>query len=194
MSQKQEVIHLLCMIALALQVTAIFTKKWSVLDLKNEDILTSMVGELPSHFESEASIGLWKACGNIWGSVNDVSGNVCGCVDLPVESWESFPKRSLHVVRFFSILGAILMVVGLVYLKKSKKCAATCLLLGGLCSFIATMVWYNNFLEVKLNLDEVTVATLQMSLGYSYYLNLLASLLAIGLGVSCLGKSKGGKQ
>lgn len=190
MSKKQEVIHLLCMIALALQVTAISTKKWSVLDLKNEDILTSMVGELPSHFESEASIGLWKACGNIWGSVNDVSGNVCGCVDLPVESWESFPKRSLHVVRFFSILGAIFMLVGLVYLKKSKKSAATCLLIGGLCSLIATMVWYNNFLEVKLNVDQVTVATVQMSLGYSYYLNLLASLLALGLGVSCLGKGK----
>jgi len=191
---SNEVIHLLCIVALVLQVTAISTKKWSVIDLKNEDLLASIVGELPSDFDSEGSIGLWKACGNIWGSVNDVSGNVCGCVDLPVESWESFPKRSLHVVRFFSILGAILMLVGLVYLmfmKKSKKSAATCLLLGGLCSLIATMVWYNNFLEVKLNVDQVTVATVQMSLGYSYYLNLFACLLALGLGVSCLGKGKG---
>ena len=186
-------VYVLSAVALALQVSAISTKKWSVLNLKDEDLVANLVDQLPPDVNSEMTLGLWQACGNIWGTVDDLSGNVCACLDLPVDRWSEFPARSLNTSRVFSILGALLVLTGMVLSGSCQKWAGACLLLGGLCSLLATLVWYNNLTELQLSLDDVNKVTLKMELGYSYFLNLLGSLLALWAGVSCLS-SKNKKQ
>lgn len=179
------IVNILSSVALVFQVIAVTTGRWSVLNLKNDD------SELSGDLDSELTLGLWSVCGNVWGKVDDMSGNVSGCLDLPVDRWSDFPVRSLNVVRVFSILGAIFVLTGLLYSQKCRKWAGASLLFGGLCSLVATSVWYNNFLELQLNVDEENNILLKMDLGYSYFFNLLGSLVALGAGVSLLGKDKG---
>ena len=45
---------------------------------------------------TEINIGLWKACGELWGNANGISGDMDVCIHLPPDGVKSFPKNSLY--------------------------------------------------------------------------------------------------
>jgi len=170
MSNKQEILYGLCMVAVALQLSAICTENWSV---DPQDI---------AGVKLDASLGLWKACGDI--SVSDgTSVEAEACLHLPVNDWKSFPTNSLYAARAFSILGVMLVFMGLVsmmYMKGRKRFQLVCVLLGGLCSVVANIVWASDmFSVVSPPMKGAQLKKLKMKPGYSFYLNLVGGLVSL---------------
>jgi hypothetical protein len=177
MSNKQEILAGLSVVVLALQLTSIVTPHWSVKDLSNDPEFVKL--QLKDG-KADVSLGLWKGCGEILGkaaSKTSVSGDVC--VHLPVDGWKTFPKNSLTAVRSFAIIGAVLVLAGLycmLYMKSKQQCGGMLLAVGGVCSLIATTIWGIELRKFKS--DDGTIEV-KMDLGYSFYLNMVAGILAV---------------
>lgn len=168
MSNKQEMLYGMCMIALALQLTSVSTDSWSV---KKENLPLGIKGDL--------SLGLWKACGSIWKKMSNTSIDADICVHLPPEGSRTFPKNSLHAVRVFAVAGIVLIFLGLMcmmYMKNYKRCPLAMLMLGGLCSIIANVIWATELLKFKPDESDPVV---KFDPGYSFYLNLAGGLVGL---------------
>ena len=83
-SNKQEILYGLSLVAIALQLSSICTEHWSAKNLNLKDV------------NGEINIGLWKACGELWGNANGISGDMDVCIHLPPDGVKSFPKNSLY--------------------------------------------------------------------------------------------------
>ncbi len=171
MSNKQEMLYGICMVALALQLTAVCTEHWGV---------KSVTPQSGSGFTSgDVSLGLWKSCADQWNKQEYDA----DCMHLPLEGVKSFPKNSLYAARAFAIMGVILIFMGLMcmmYGKNYKRCQLVCLLTGGISSIIANVVWIAEMGKVKLDDSQ---PAFKFNPGYSFYLNLaggLAGLAAAG--------------
>ena len=70
---------------------------------------------------TEINIGLWKACGELWGNANGISGDMDVCIHLPPDGVKSFPKNSLYTTRAFAIMGVSLIFIALVSMMFMKK-------------------------------------------------------------------------
>lgn len=153
---KQGIVYLLLVVAIALQVSAISTDHWSC----------KKSGANSMH------VGLWKACMDI--------GKGSACAHIPPEDLDMakiFPKNSLYAVRAFAILGVLLVAFSLLcssYLKGHKKCQAMCLVGGAICSIIANVIWAAELLKYGPKNAEVKTDP-----GYSFYLNLSGGLVAL---------------
>lgn len=169
MSNKQEMLYGLCMIVLALQVTAISTDHWSV-----KTINTGV-----KDVNIDGTFGLWKGCGELWGKSQGISGDIDVCLHLPVEGMKSFPKNALYAARAFSIMGAIFIFAALVcmmYMKGYKRCQMVCLFVGGVSSLIAMAIWSAELLKVKVS-DGAS--PIKFNPGYSFYLNLAGGIMGL---------------
>jgi hypothetical protein len=173
MSNKNEMLYGLCMIALALQLSAISTGHWSVKSLD------SYIPNLPKKDGVDVSMGLWKACGEIWAKEGKYSGNMDMCVHLPIDGVKTFPKNSLYAVRAFSIIGVLLIFMGMMcmmYGKGYKRCQLVFLVAGGLSAIIANSIWAAELLKIKPHDGS---ATIKFNPGYSFYLNLGGAVVAL---------------
>lgn len=170
MSNKQEMLYGLCMVALALQLTAVCTDHWSVKNIKMSD----------ADAGADINMGLWKGCGEGWAKYQGISGDSDVCLHLPIEGMKTFPKNALQAARVFAIMGIVLVFVALVcmmYMKNYKKCQLMCLLAGGLSSLIAMAIWSSEMLKIKIGDNSKSV---KFNPGYSFYLNLVGGLAAMG--------------
>jgi hypothetical protein len=170
MSNKQEMLYGLCMVAMALQLTAICTEHWSV----------KSASGLPSGDSADLAMGLWKLCGEASGKVMNISGDVDACAHLPLDGVKTFPKNSLYAARAFALVGVIMVFSALMcmmYMKGYKRCQLVSLLAGGAASIIASIVWAAELLKVKF--DDSQQGTIKFSPGYSFYLNLAGGLVAL---------------
>jgi len=173
MSNKQEILYGLCIVALALQLTSVSTEHWSVCN--------SSCLKLPniSAGGADGAIGLWKACGEVWGKAHGISGDVDVCLHLPIDGLKSFPKNSLYAARAFSLMGIILIFMSLVcmmYMKNYKRCQLVCLIAGGLSALIANAIWAAELLKFKVNDSSPSI---KFNPGYSFYLNMIGGLVAL---------------
>ncbi len=146
----------LCVLVLALQVSAIATTYWSV---KSQNSLN-------------LHLGLWKFCAE--GDKSDLS----GCKHLPPDNNSSFPKNSLYAARVFAILGAALVFCALMcsmFVKLSKDCQTMCLIAGGLSSLIAMSIWAAEMLKISID----SSLEIKFNPGYSFYLNMVGGVCAL---------------
>ena len=153
---KQGIVYLLLVVAIALQVSAISTDHWSC----HKDTGITM------------HIGLWKMCMDVPGGTK--------CSHAPPEGVDAkgFPKNSLYAVRAFAILGVLLVAFSLVcaaYLKGNNKCQVMCLVGGAVCSIIANIIWAAELLKFGGSTNDAIKA----DPGYSFYLNLSGGLVAL---------------
>jgi len=173
MSSKQQMLSLLCVLAMALQITAISTSYWS-----------DKSGQY-NGLSGDAHMGLWKACVSGSGTYSGVSASMDGCIDTPPSETISpkFPKNSLHAVRAFAIMGVVFVFLasfGMMYMPSYRKSQLTLLIAGGLSSLIAGAIWAGELLKID---------NMKMKPGYSFYLNLVGGLLALVASV-CFYKNK----
>lgn len=173
MSNKQEMLYGLCMVALAMQLTAVSTENWSV---KSGD---SYLPHLPKGDHLDIAFGLWKGCGEGWGKVSRISGNVDVCVHLPIEGVKTFPKNSLYAARAFAVIGSVLIFMAMtcmMYMKNHKRCQLVMLMAGGMASIIASIIWAAEMLKVKVDDNGPTI---KFNPGYSFYLNMVGGLVGL---------------
>jgi hypothetical protein len=160
----------LCLLSLALQVTAIATDSWS----HTTGSVKGMNGDL--------HMGLWKACGTLTKGIYEVD----GCVHLPPNNASWFPKNSLYAVQALSITGVILLFLTLLmitYKKQSlnRRALMFLVLLSAACSVTAYVVWAAEFMKnfgpksMRINLKP----------GYSYYVGGAGVLLSVLCGAMC---------
>jgi len=169
MSNKQEMLYGLCMVAMALQLSAICTEHWGTASASSSGL------PVPSGMSGETSMGLWKMCGDIWNKQQELD----TCMHLPPDGTKTFPKNSLYAVRAFALMGVILVFLALtcmMYMKEYKKCQFVGLLAGGVASIIASVVWVAKMLKVKPDDESPDI---KFSPGYSFYLNLGGGLVAL---------------
>lgn len=169
MSNKQDVVSGLVLVALGLGLTSVATHHWST---RGKDGI-------------KGNMGLWKLCLDVKGGANTSS--VEGCVDLPLEGVKKFPKNSLHAVRAFSIMGVVLLFLSLLctmYMKSHKRYAMMLLLGGALSLVISAVVWGLEFREVWFDNNKT-----EFNLSWSWGLNLASGLVALfAVGVLYYGK------
>jgi hypothetical protein len=189
MSNKQEMLYGICMVALALQLTAISTEHWGLTSATSSElkIVNAVIQTLTKDKKDEVdgldlSIGLWKLCGEDWGKLDKQSLDSEICAHLPIEGVKKFPKNSLNAIRVFSLMGVVLIFTSLMcmmYGKNYKRCQLVCLLAGGLCSVIANIIWASEMNKVVL-MDGLPA--IKFSPGYSFYLNLAGGLAGLAAG------------
>jgi hypothetical protein len=182
MSSKQDIIYGMGLIILALQVTAISSPQWS----RHQDA-DKMKSLNLSKFEMD--LGLWKSCATAAGDLSKVfsqdvvkgKAEVDVCLHLPPDDnkiFDKFPKNSLEAVRAFALMGPLFVFLGLMcmmYMKNWKRCPMVFLLLGGLFSLVANIIWVAEFR--KLNVGSVS--DVKFNPGYSFYLNMAGGVLGL---------------
>ena len=151
MESKHIIFYVLILAVLVMQLVSISTEDWSCLkSLKINE-------------------GLWQACAAPSGKKI--------CTDLPPSktSDPSFPKNALNAARALAIIGLVMVILAVVckYMYPGHKCCMVLLLLGGLCSVFAAVVW-----AVKVHKHSKG-----LKYGYSYWLSLVAGILAVLLSV-----------
>ncbi len=153
MSNKQETLYGLGVIALVLQITSICTEEWSISN-------TSLF---------KRRMGLWRLCKSESGKTN--------CVHLPPNPTGKFPKNSLYASRIFSVLGVVFVAVSLAMMWKMPKKMAWhfwLLLLGGLYSILAMIIWAVEMLHVE---------GVKYKPGYSFHLQWIGGVIAVGASI-----------
>jgi hypothetical protein len=180
---NKEFLYVVAMISVALQTTAISTEYWGTLSASKAGIT------VPSQMHGEASMGLWKVCGEIWGNpsgVGKVDADVC--LHLPPEGAKNFPKNSLYAARVFSLLGlsfVVLAILSMLTMPAKPLHHAVLFFLGGVCSLIANIVWAAELLHIKVSDSQ---DKLKFSPGFSFYLNLGGSFTCLAGGILSLVK------
>mgnify|MGYP001614319032 CR=1 FL=1 len=107
-----------------------------------------------------SSMGLWNFC------LSNVT-----CTKLP-GSLPNFPLASLQVVRTFAILGAICTLLSFGFIYMDSQYQLPMIALSGVCSLIASVVW-----AIKL----LTINKVEFTVGYSFFVNLIAGMFGLGL-------------
>lgn len=173
MSNKQEILYGLGMIALALQIGAISTDHWSVASA------SKLNASLPQGVHGDAAVGLWRACGEVWGKSGNQSADANVCIHLPIDGLKSFPKNSLYAARTFSILG-VLMIFGalmcMMYMQKYTRCQLMMLIGGGISCLIGMAIWGAELKKIKYDDSKPAI---KMDFGYSYFLAMAAGFVAL---------------
>jgi hypothetical protein len=184
MSSKQDIIYGMGLIILALQVTAISSPQWSMCkdEQKKKDLnLTKL----------ENDVGLWKSCLVATGDIGNLNKTLKGkaeldtCIHLPPDDntiYDKFPKNSLEAVRAFALMGPLFIFLGLMcmmYMKAWKRCPMVFLLLGGLFSLIANIIWFAEFRKLNIALDNKPSIEAKYSVGYSFYLNMAGGIFGL---------------
>jgi len=172
----------LCVVALALQISAISTEMWS----KGTVPASSTVATA----KVETNLGLWKLCGKLMISGKPTEKD---CFHLPQGDNKKFPKNSLYAVRAFAVTGAVLIFVALGCMlmqrhkgKEMRKCTLACLIAGGISSLIANVIWATELLHIKGGSGVVT--EIKTKPNVSFYLNLVGGLVALGASALCWKK------
>jgi len=154
MLSKELVMYGTLGVLLVLQVVAMSTEYWSV---KSGD------------GSAKTNMGLWKWCMSVPPQVPET------CSHLPVDGDKTFPKNSLYAVRSFAVLSSLLTVGALACVLMKKMQYYGMLLAGaGICSLVACTIWSAELLKPNDQVD------LKYNVGYSFYINLVAGLGAIG--------------
>lgn len=160
LSKNCKVVCLLGLLVFVLQIVAIATPNWGTDSVSGVKITS----------------GLWKGCVKVSGSNEQ-------CVHLPPAMDPNYPKNSLDACRAFVVMGAVLVFLSMlltVSYPAKVRMAASLLLAGGLSSLLGTIIWATDLTKIK---DPSTGTRFKMAYGYSYYLNLVAALVAIVVGV-----------
>lgn len=168
---NNDFLYVVIMIALVLQLTAITTDYWGSKSAK-KDIL-------PGKTHGEASMGLWRVCGEIWGKYDNEKYDLDFCVHLPPEGEKSFPKNSLYTVRIFALMAVVFLLFALLCLltmKEKHTCYIIFFFLAGISSLIANIVWATELLSIKVSDSK---EKLKFNPGFSFYLNLCASIVCL---------------
>jgi hypothetical protein len=144
-------IHALCVVALVLQVIALSTNFWSVQKGSSTGIVTMSVNK--THW------GLWDMCPK--------SPSKC----KPLKPTGNM-ATSLKVCKALAILGAVFSVAGIasIVYNTSKACQLAWLVLAGICSILASVIW-----SAKL----INVSGLQGVPGMSFILNSVGGVLLL---------------
>jgi len=163
--------YALLVLVLALQVVSMVTVHWSVKTGNGQQM----------------QVGLWKWC-------LDTQNGSPSCTDLPPSDMSNFPKNSLYAVRALVALSAVLVVSAIVCLSMGKgKCLPMLLGVAGISSLAANVVWAKEMMKFTFYTGNPNVPTIEVKTRpcYSFWLNMLAGLGAIGLAmVPMKGKSK----
>jgi len=153
-------------ICLVLFCVAIGTSFWSVLHVDttlSEDI----------RFKYDYNLGLWNGCIN-----NKL------CTSVPDKTWTEFPNDSFLACRWLSVVSAVLVFIGVIMLKQSKR-SAMLLLLAGVCGLVVSILWYVKFKKLKFYSGQEAV---DAELGYSFICNLVGAILAVLSGFFLMSK------
>lgn len=169
---SKETLYGLCLVSLALQTIAISTNAWSAKSAKTGSV------------DGSLEVGLWKACGTATKDLFEVD----GCVHLPPNKADWFPKNSLYAVRTLALLGIVSLFVALLLMmyKKNPVSRMVLLMLSFLCNLVALIVWGAEFL--KLGNKSMKV---KLNPGYSWYLELAGTLMSLILICTYYKKCKG---
>lgn len=153
--RSNALIQSLGVLAVITQLLSILTSDWSVLSTPGSGDTVKMV----------ISMGLWKKCNSITNS----------CVSLPPSGDNKFPKNSLMAVRALTIMGMVAVLVGVIcdYMPNCEKHRALAFAIGGLLSVVGSIVWLAEF---------TNIGGTKYQPGYSFYLNLIGGLSALGAG------------
>jgi hypothetical protein len=170
---------------LILSSLSVFTNTWSVANIKYPDGSGS----------SESDLGLWKGCVQIKGPdgkvipmptssqkvVRDMypfSKNYT-CVSAD-DDGKGYKSNTLTAVRAFAIAGMVLLLLAVVLIiaaPEHKGYFMISLMLGGLFSIVAAIIWTTDK-DVNLTDDEKATGATE-HYGYSWYLGLISGIFAL---------------
>jgi hypothetical protein len=168
-SNKQIILYGMCVVSLALQLSAICTKNWGVGNMVDIDDPQQKVPN---------DIGLWEMCMQSRKTTGDVTVDNCLHIPPPDQDMKSFPKNSLYTVRAFSIMSVVLVFLSTICMmsyEKYKKCQLTLLSSAAISSVIATIVWGVEFTK---NMQVDKTLSVKYKLGYSYFLYLSGAIIS----------------
>ena len=160
MSNKSTIVYSMGLVAIVLELVAIIQPNW-------------MKQSSSGVAAYETNVGLWKTCGK--------GGGIDMCENIPIGQNKNFPKHSLEACRILAVLGIVLSFLGLLCVclcrPENKGVQMSLLILGGLCSIIASIVWSSELLKIKNEQGE----TNNFKPDYSLYLNLVGGVLSLGM-------------
>lgn len=189
---EKQMVYVLAVIALMLQLTSVSTDYWSDKRAKSRNI------------HIDAHLGLWKSCVTLRGQDNSNNRiELDLCEHIPPEQptvFNEFPKNTLYAARAFSLIGLLLIFGSLLCMmsrnenrkgKHSHYCEMLMLVVGGLCTLLAAGIWASEMFRIKVTApSDNSQHTVKLSPGYSFYVNILGGLSAVGAGLVLLSSGK----
>lgn len=175
--------HIKLYIALTVVIIILFvsllTNRWTVLNgSKQQSVMGINAGE-----SGNMNVGIWQTCGNISANINtpnmpniNINNNMRRGINIDAHSCSSNSDSNFTPVKILSILGIGLLIGAIVLLNmmpEQHMYSVIAVMLGGICSLAAAIVWSTN---KNLKPDGT-------DFGYSWYLQLIASILAIITGL-----------
>lgn len=161
---KRMFLLVVALATMALQITAVSTEYWAVKDVYDGKSVSAKV-----------NWGLWKMCGDA--SVQGL--NVDKCYDLPPKGDpKEFRKNSLEAARAFAVLGPVLVFLSIFFTHVHSlggHWQGVLLLMGGLCSLIATVVFAA---ELRKPFGGA-MGGKTAKYGYSYFLSMAGGVMGV---------------
>ena len=178
--------HMKIYIALGIIITvlliSLLTNKWTVLSNSQQQNTMGINAAESGNMD----MGIWQTCGNISANINtpnipdmpniNINNNMRRGININANSCTSNDDSNFTAVKIFSVLGLLLLIAGIVLLHMMPEhhiYSVITIVLGGICSLLAAILWSTN---KNLKPDGT-------NLGYSWYLQLLGSVLGVITGL-----------
>ena len=157
---------------------SLLTNKWTVLNGSKQQSGMGINAGVSGNMNS----GIWQTCGNISANINTPNipninvNNMRRGININENSCDSNVDSNFTPVKILSILGIVLLIGSIVLLNMMPEhhmYSIITIILGGLSSLVAAIIWSTN---KNLKPDGT-------DFGYSWYLQLIASILAVITGL-----------
>jgi len=179
MDHQHTNLYIILSIVIIILFVSLLTNKWTILNgSKQQSGMGINAGET-----GNMNVGIWQTCASISANINtpnmpniNINNNMRRGITIDANSCGPNVDSNFTPVKILAILGLVLLIGSIVLLNMMPEhhmYSIITIILGGLCSLVAAIIWSTN---KNLKPDGT-------DFGYSWYLQLIASILAVITGL-----------